>query len=1118
MPVTIVPNASTTADRRWRIAAVAAIAWAVAATSYGQPSPLAGPSRPGEAASSISRSGGPGEVEAESSAAEPAFGLLRPEDGAVAPLPAGTTYEDFLAWVAAKRGPGYGINSVSLTARPSGEASFEVLAEVGIIVHRKGDWVRVPLAFDEATLTAFEHEGQGACSFSRQPDETGHAWSFDTAGEHTLRVTLLVPVVTRSEEVRLVLTTATDAAVTSVRLELPLEADVTAGKGIVRSITSVGGRTDVDWVGPGGHLDLTWRPKPVAAALDSLAAETTILPSANGRNIQLRVRQRIQATKGEISSVTVLLPDGYALTDVTGALVRPGSRREDTTDGGRKVTVPLSEATAGPFELVWQLTAPLPEDGLITLSGFTLPGVPDGSQTGRILIEPSGAYRISAPTGGAAEGVTPLEMVEPESVPVSGAYQFRQPFRFGLKVEPVPPELQVSRKLTVVVEPDEHALEAELGVEVVRGEAKELDLIWPASDWTVSPIRSMNVAEGARGMDPGAFRLRVTNPAARFTVPFKASLARDATAETALPLPLLRSSEPGSKSAYGETNLCLRHSDGLAVHVDVSGSGRLHLQSDAAVASLGLADPPPGERWTVYRAEPEVSAISLRVSRLPVTISAALALAVRPQGDHLFIRQQFDYDIDHGSVSELEVRPPLDALGLRFTDAGGKPLTSLTRSGTETSALILDLGRRVTGPLSVVAEYQIPQEAATGSSTVRVPLARPVNAEVGSVSLRVSPPAGRDASVADTGWTRLTTTDGGPSQWTTSIPIDSVSIRLMPRADGPKGPSASRLLLTTEVNLQGTADTTAECRIDHPTRYLSLHFAEGVVPDSYAWQEQPLRGLSLQQHGQQGVAVELDLGADPTPGVLRFTFRSKAADAPGLAEMIAVPSFRFGPGITTERTLWQVTLPDSQHLFTSPRGYIPRFHWTFKHGLWTRQPTPPFDNPSAWFNGESNEAKQLNAAGRRYVFSHDGPPQLLSFTVISRSLVVLIGAGAAIVLGYVFVNGLVPYRRVATIALAVALVLLWGFFPDQVQIFLQPAAFGLLLVFVAAVAERLLRKRQEQFAPITTPTSAVDFVTILPGESSTSAPQAPIGSEEPTVLRHGRPSTVEPVGSDGQRP
>lgn len=1116
-PVTLVPNAPPIATTRGRVVFAAVLALAVTPSSSAQGTP-ARPSAGGTAAapSLSARESG----ESDSSSAEPIFGLLRPEDGTVAPLPPGTSYDDFLAWIAAKRGPGYGINSVTLTAREAGDAQFEVEAEIQIVIHQKGEWVRVPVGFDEATLTAFEHEGQGGCSFSRRESEAAQAWSFETAGEHTLRLTLLVPVVTRSEESRLALTTPAEAAVTNVRLELPLEADVTAGAGVVRSATVSGGRTAVEWIGPGGRLDLAWRPKPVAADLDSLAVETTILPGVSGQVVQLRVKQRVKAEEGQISSLSVLLPDGYTLTDVTGALFR--SRSEELTDNGRVVTVKLSEATAGPFELVWQLTAPVPEEGLLTLSGFGVPGVPDGAQTGRVLLEHSGAYHIYAPPGGPAEGVKTLEMVEPESAPVAAAYEFRQPFRLGLKVEAVSPEFAVTRKLTVVVAPDRLGFDGELTAEVARGELKELDVVWPAQGWSVSPIRGMNITEGPRAADSDTFKVRVTNPSSRLSVQIKASLAGIFVDEaTTLPLPRLRAPEPTSKMTYEETTLCLRHSEDLSVQVEPDGPGTLRFLGESAVVSLGLPDLPAGERWSVYAATSEVARVSLQVHRLPLTISAAVGVTARPQGDRLLVEQRIDYGIDHGSASELRVRLPAGVNDVRFTDAAGKLLASSPSRGTRGARgdrlLSLDLHGPTTGSFGVIAEYRLPYRTGGGAATIALPVVHPLDAEVRSATLRFSPPPGLEASLADSGWTRVQPVAAdGTAEWRAAGFGDSASIRLSPRGEGTGRPSVPKVLLRTVIDREGAAHTTADCRLDRPPRYLSVQFADGTNPIRYLWRGQAITGEKLPEG--PGTAVEFDLGPEPAVGILRLEFDGKAAGAPGFAEAVSVPAFRFGPGLSATETLWQVTLPESQHLFTAPAGYTPRFHWTLTRGLWTRQPTAPFGDLSAWFGGGLSDVGREESVGHRYVFSRLGPPQPLSFALISRSLVVLIGAGAAIVLGYLFVNGLVPYRRIATAALAAAVLLLWALFPDQVQIFLQPAAFGLLLVSVAALAERLLRKRQEGLAQIATPPSAVDFVTILPGDNSTSSPQAAIGSEEPTVLRPGRPSTVEPVAAHGNGP
>ncbi len=288
-PVPVVPP---TAERRWLAVPVTVLVWlAAAAPLSGQAPPRVG--SPGASSEATPAKPLPGveKSPSETAAPQPIFGLLRPEDGTAAPLPPGTSYDQFLAWISARRGPGYGINSVALTAKQTGETQLEVEAEVRIVVHRSGEWVRVPLSFDEAVLTDFVHEGEGAHSFSRLTGEPGFAWSFDAAGEHLLTLTMLVPIVTRSEETQLALTTPSDAALTTCRLHLPMAADLNAGTGIIRTATVAGASTAVDWVGPGGRIDLTWRPKPVAAELENLTSVTNFLPTVVGKTIQLLARR-----------------------------------------------------------------------------------------------------------------------------------------------------------------------------------------------------------------------------------------------------------------------------------------------------------------------------------------------------------------------------------------------------------------------------------------------------------------------------------------------------------------------------------------------------------------------------------------------------------------------------------------------------------------------------------------------------------------------------------------------------------------------------------------------------------------------------------------------------------
>jgi hypothetical protein len=518
---------------------------------------------------------------------------------------------------------------------------------------------------------------------------------------------------------------------------------------------------------------------------------------------------------------------------------------------------------------------------------------------------------------------------------------------------------------------------------------------------------------------------------------------------------------------------------------------------------MTFAEPPAGERWTLYRASPEVGEVTLDVRRVPRTVTANAALTVRPEGGGLSVTERIDYDVEHGTLSELRVRVPTGVREVRFSDGAGAPLEPTTADGVTT----LRLGRAATGAVSLSAEYRVD---AADRPEVSVPVIEPLDAAPKSAELRFA--QGLDAAVESDRWTRRRPADAGDgSLWTADRLAGPIPLRFAAQKN-PATSAGARVLLRSAVSREGAVTTVADCRLDSPPRRLAVRFAPGVSPRRFFWGGRPVAA----EQTPDGT-YELDLGANPSAGVLRIETDAEAADLSGLAARVSLAGFEFvGPGASAVReTLWRVSLPESQHLFVPPKGYDPRYHWTLSRGMWTRKTDDAFETPAEWLGADPAPVSSDFDAGHVYAFSRPGPPERLSLTAISRSLVVLLGAGAAIVIGYAFAHGFVPRPRAALAALLSALLLLWAFFPGQVQIFLQPAAFGLLLVAVAAFAERLLRGSQEPTPPVEGPRSAVDFVTILPGESSTSAPPPAIGSEEPTVLRHGRPAP-EPVGAHGE--
>jgi hypothetical protein len=1037
--------------------------------------------------------------------APPPFGLVKPEDGSVVPLPPGTTYADFLEWLAARRGPGYGINSVTLTGRAESDERLEIDAEIVVVVLRD-EAVRVPLGFNEATPVEVKHEGRGNVSYQPFSRESGHVWLIQGRGEHRLRLKLLAPLSTRPDESRLNLTTPADAATTSLRLDLPPESDVTAAAGILRAVEQTEDATEVHWVGTGGRLDLAWRPKPVAAEPTDLTAFTTIFVTVAGRNVQLQATQRITAIRGKVTSVRVRLPEDYMLGEVVGRLY--ASHTEELTDSGRVATVRLSEAVDGMFELTWQLSAPLPGDGLIAIDGFLLEGAPLESQSGQIVVRPSMGYSI-APAS--REGVEDLDVkMSQPSLAEASTYKFAaQPFQLVIEAKAIPPLLAVRPELALTISGDRFELDAKFLSEVRRGEVREVRLDWPSPEWNVSQIRSGPITEFRREANLAPpIDIAVPSTASTFSVPVRASRPRvEDDAPVALVLPRLEAIGPRAETERAETLLALYHPSNTEVRLTAAGGTDIAPAADVR-RLMGLREPSDEETRTIFAVPPDIREVSFAVRRLEREIDATALVTVRPWGEHLRIEQRIEYEVRHEPASTLRLMVPdvLLAQHVVFTDATGESLPLERKQGRSGDAIEveLSLGRPVRGTGFVATQYDLRRPAGTGeAATLTLPLIAPAEGTLRATRLSVDDLPGHTVSLDGPDWLpSQSSVNDRPVQWIAAGAPERASLRFVPKpVDEVRTHLAPRLLLRSVFERDGAVRTVVECRFEEPPPdVVSIRFPPGLSPEQIQWRGRDVEA-EIEADGDGRLAEIPLLRSGNAPPVLTIVCRG-TEDGIGMAGTARLEAPSFGDGVVIGQTLWRIALPQSQHLFTGPSGYVPQFRWGLHRGIWTRQTDESVLALADWFGTEVVPLGPEFDSGHRYTFLRSGPPATLSFSAIARSLVVLIGAGTAILIGYAVVNGLVPRRKAALIALVTLFVLLWAFFPNQVQLFLQPALFGLALVAAAALAEWALRKRQERLAG-PSPPSAVEFVTILPGDGSNSAPAAGIGSEEPTVVRAG---------------
>lgn len=1037
------------------------------------------------------------------------FALVKAEDGSVIPLPPGTEYTDFIEWIAAKVGPGYGINSVELTGQVEEGDRIELQAVVTIVVLRDETWVRVPLGFQEAVLGHVAHEGEGNWAYDGFSREEGHAWKLTGKGEHRLTLTLLAPLTHETNDTRLVLTTPQRAATTHLKLEFPSDVEVQSDARAMLTINRPTAETTIaNWIGPGGQIELSWHPRPETARPEDLTVRTTMVVSLTSQECEIQARQTITPDGGRIAHVDVLLPDGFSFVSVEGDFFRQGTAQ--ISEDGRTVSLDLTEPRASPVELNWRVTAPLQDSAPLTINNFLLPEVPKTSQLGEVHFKRNAAYRRDVITEERATfGIAPTGGMIPLGVGnVAASYVFvKQPFSITFNVEPIIPVFDISPALMFTVRPDGIDLDAKFSVDLEEGALKEMRFRWPADRWKISQIRDGYIQETDRASDQSPPIIIQVPSGIDFEIPILATMPRENLAGSfSVPMPQIEAMTPEAVARRQDRVLTVRLPNNASVTVrGPDGEVLPRLEDPSAVRLPKSSD---NESTRTYMVPAMMAEVEFDVEQLQRHVDTSTTINVRPRGEELMVKQWFVYDISFAPVTELHFQIPesIFAEGLQFVDGSGGmlPLEAQSRQEGLVSAMV-PLQASVTGPFSLSVRYNVPLGAEKGSSGQLVlPVIRAVDGEFHGARLDVASLPYHDLTMASSSWKAVSADpdEDNNKVWQSSTMTSAVKLKITAKPpEAISRPTIRKVLLRTVIGSDGDSQTIVDCLFDQPIPPLVLTVPSNAELGGFHWRQRQINPEITESAGGKRIALALDEGAgDP---VLSFSYHLSGSGELGFFDAVRIPQVNFGDDIAIGEVVWRVSLHDSAHLFGYPNAYRPRFSWRLNAGLWSRQPVPSLAEVETWFSAELADTGPQFQQGNEYVFSRQGSVEPLMFTVIAKSLVVLIGAGLAILLGYTFANGLIAYPRYVLLGLVIVVLLIWAFFPNQVKIFMQPAILGLCLVALALLAERLLQRRQDRLNNEAATSSAVDFVTILPHDGSVTEPPPGIGSEEPTVVRSG---------------
>ncbi len=1035
---------------------------------------------------------------------------LKNAKGEVVPLLRTPLLEEVLAELEARRQRAtpeptqWSVAGISLQGTVDGDhAVLQATLQIQLLVDAK--WIKVPLRLTEGTLQDQSYAGPGEATSGGIDPEQGYLWYFKGKGLHVLKLNLIVPIRKELPTRRLQLTLP-PTVVSELKLRVPVprltaKVDEQSRARLILTPTA-DGATNLEMLGLGPRLDVTWQPQPDLGTVETvLEARTAITATVDGRTVLLEANQRLGALQGSFSQVQVRMPRGGELLKVEGDVYKDHAMdAKDPT----QVIVTLKEpvSSAIPIDLKWTVRVEIPpKSERVLLEGFEVAKAK--IQTGHLALRLVGDYRLERIDGQnqfvQRDNLSTLEKALPpfpSREDVSSAYSIlRQPFQLAFNLQPEKPHITVKPRLFLAVNADRMELFGEYDVQVYRWGIEEVKFAWPGwkeEGWKLDPIAPPNQVEETKLDDPSEILVKLierkvgpvvrVNDRASATEPKQFTLLLHATrtlpagqAAQEFTLPGM----PGANVMPAEFVMVL--ADNLEADLRPLGEtvSRLQTVSQSNLVPLpaNLADLRRRDfRLDTARAKFSV-ATTLQKQRIGTQTDVELSL----DGTELHLQQRISYDVAYERLSQVLLMVPEKlegrvsfSLALDSQPANLVPIipidTGAPIEGTRKQKRLALEAPRI-GKFDVIIQGSLPVNWPMGVATsiTDVSLVQSSEAEFTTTRVRVQKPKRQRLTVTGDGWTPQAPQNGA-SVWLATAKQSAINLQV-DQSDGAwqQEVAVPRCLIQVVCSPLGEVYCQAQYQIAGQPLLLRVTFPPGSTPGRIRWDATPLDGVNVVQlagaPGQYQLTLpDADAGDSKSLLTIAYQLPKQKPMGVGAERRLAVPEI-LSDGTQTQ-TFWQVQLPVDQHLWTLPEGFTPEFDWQRVGGWWSRLPRQSPAELEQWIGSLPDSAKgsgnHVLTGGNRYLFSSLEGASIMTFRTLSTPLIILIGASLALVFGFILVN--VPAtRHVLTflwLGFLTTLVTLW--YSEPVLVLLQPAGLGLALALLASVAQRWFTKSRAQ--------------------------------------------------------
>jgi len=945
-------------------------------------------------------------------------------------------------------------------------------ATVDIVVNRGDGWHSVPLKMGQAHVWRRSYEGPGEelPDLSTESADDGLFWLIRGIGQHRLKLSMWVPVrkSLSGTQFQLSLPTLLPAFETQVDLTIPDENVVLrASKNVfVLDVDREESQTRIGASVSGTRLDMSWHSPTNNGSSVSLVNSRYHLKPSDDR-LTMIANQTIEFSRQTSQQLDVRLPSQFSLVGLSGPHYRS---HEPIPDRDGWIRIQLGNEVINQIELHWVLEALLPEDGTqLTIDGLNYDGAV--REEGMVRLDPLEGFRFQTKDAESKFvhriNTTEVKNFGAGSILSAFAY-FKQPFQLVLDITPTKAFFIAQPRYEFTVRDDEHVLTVDTLVQVSRGNLNRLEFDWSElssggwefDSWTtdetllgqISPRMDLNantVSFSWPNEVSDDFRLSATFRRQRDAgAPIETELPVVRASRTLEPLIVLRAVD----------HLKLMESD-FAFHHKPVALDEIPKLSDETAEANEREDEENVAAVRLTSGAPKFSALFSAQERLITTSS--LVKIQRVTEKELAVRQSIDFDITYGRMREIALTLPKAFIDQypqhAINESVAIQLDDQQLSGIYVGGVLhVQLPTPRKGKFRLDLDYGFPVDVSAGASSVDLPLIgvadtfRSIRCEISPVeSVEVRPQSGWDA-VRSAVWVAQ------PSE----EPIDFVPVTIdLKLANSSQQFVVERAWYRTRYLPDGRSETWAEYRVNVAPSRMVLTFpskaelnllqclVNGVPLDPDAIENRPgdvqTMTLILPEAAGENTTISL-------------VYRPKEIQNFRFAQKHSVPFPRFPSSVWVNETIWEAQLPSDQHLFTYPE-LDPQFQWTRNAIFWSRRPSGNYIDEKA--ETEARMPKEFRSLiGNFYAFRGFGPVDRVEFHSMNRSMILLVGAGLTLLMGFVFWN--VPTTRnvfsLVVLAFVFSVASLW--YLEPIQLLIQPAVLGMALALTATFFESRSRK------------------------------------------------------------